>query len=327
VPLIVEKLEAHGFKGTFFVSPYCPPQLKDKMLSNLNFLISKGHDLQLHTHPAPIDPLRPYLNQYTKAEKREIIDSGIRTLVEAGAPAPIAHRAGSLSIDEETLRLLPELGIYIDSSIYSRFPNCAVSLPENLRNRFVKIDGPFQLPIFLIGTVPYIGQIGTTALQLRSTIWWQNKVALEQVADHKLPFVTLFLHFFDLFEFAKNERPFEPLRPLGPNYDNIDTLDNILRMLKTDPRFKVVTVRELWDIHTGDPNTLEGPSFVPYTGLIPTYVKCWKLFFSASFLCTIVVLTPLVFVGIGLCVVLWKIRVRRLARKYLNPKVTNHQTG
>ena len=74
VPLIVDKLEAHGFKGTFFVSPYCPAQLKDKMFSNLNFLISRGHDIQLHTHPAPIDPLRPYLNQYTKAEKREIIE-------------------------------------------------------------------------------------------------------------------------------------------------------------------------------------------------------------------------------------------------------------
>ncbi|MGO8880127.1 MAG: hypothetical protein ACLQMS_11540 [Desulfomonilaceae bacterium] len=316
VPLIAEKLEAHGFKGTFFVSPYCPPQLKDKMFSNLKFLISRGHDLQLHTHPAPIDPRRPFLNQYTKPEKREILATGIKTLREAGAPSPVAHRAGNLSIDEETLQLLPEFGIYIDSSIYDRWADCKVCIPKNYTNRFVKIDGPYQLPIFLIRTLPYVGEVGTTALQLRSTIWWQQKVALEQVADHKLPLVTLFLHFFDLFKFVENERPFEPLRPLGPDYDNINALDNILDMLETDTRFKVVTARELWDIHSRDPNSLDGPSFVPYPGLLPTYAKCWKLFSSVSILGKIFALTPLVFIGIIIFLaLLWTTKARRRIRK------------
>lgn len=311
VPLIVDKLEARGFKGTFFVSPYCPPQLKENMFSNIGFLISKGHDVQLHSHTDTIDLTRDGLKEYTKEEKREILVTGVRILQDAGALAPVAHRAGNLSIDEKTLQLLPEFGIHMDSSIYPRWFLSEVSLPENYINRFVKIGGLYQLPIFLIGTVPYIGEIGKTALQLTSTIWWQQKVALQQVADHKLPLVTIFLHYFDLFKFEKNEKPFEPLRPVGPNYDNINALDNMLDMLKNDTRFKVVTARELWNIHTRDPSALNGPSFVPYTGLLPTYVRCWNFFFSDSMLPKIVVLAPLVFIGAIVSLVLFSKRPRR----------------
>jgi peptidoglycan/xylan/chitin deacetylase (PgdA/CDA1 family) len=316
VPLIVRKLEAHGFRGTFFVSPYCPPQLRDKMFSNLNFLISRGHDIELHTHTEVLDPLRPNLSQFTQSEKRQILTMGIKTLQEAGAPAPVAHRAGRLSIDEETLKLLPELGIFIDSSIYPRWPDSQVSLPDDFINRFVKIGGAYQLPIFLIRTLPFVGEIGTTAFQLGSTIWLQQKAALEQVAERKLPLVTIFLHFFDFFDNPKIDKPFEPLRPSGPNYENIDAFDNILTMLENDTRFKVVTVRELWDIHAKDPNSLDGPSFVPYPGLLPTYLKCWKFFFSNSPLCKIVVVTPLVLSGfIALLAVLLATKVRRRMRK------------
>jgi hypothetical protein len=250
------------------------------------------------------------MNQYTKEEKREILEKGMRILQEAGAPAPIAHRAGSLSIDEETLQLLTELGIQMDSSIYARWHDCPLRIPENLINRFVKIGGPYQLPIFIIGTIPFIGEIGTTALQLRTTIWRQQKIALQKVADRKLPLVTIFVHYNDLFNYNIPDKPFQSLIPVGPNHDNIDAFDNILSMLQTDTRFKVVTARELWDIHIKDPNALDGPSFVPYTGLIPMWFKCWKLFHSTGFLCKIVAVAPVVFVIFVVLGLLWTIKAR-----------------
>jgi peptidoglycan/xylan/chitin deacetylase (PgdA/CDA1 family) len=282
VPLIVEMLNARGFKGTFFVSPYYPAQLKGKMLENLRYLVSSGHDLQLHTHVEPIDPLRPELTQYSASEKKEILGLGIDTLMRAGANPPIAHRAGNLAIDGEILRLLPELGICIDSSIYHRWNKSSLLVPKNLRNRFVRIGGVYQLPIFLIKIMPLIGQRGLTSFQLNSTIWSQHSVVLKKVADNKSPLVTILVHFFDLYKFARNEKPFEPLRPLSPNYEKINELKNILDMLKADTRFQVVTVRELWDIHYQNPNALDRPSYVPYTGLIPTFIKCCKLVASES---------------------------------------------
>jgi peptidoglycan/xylan/chitin deacetylase (PgdA/CDA1 family) len=310
VPLIVEKLEAHGFKGTFFVSPECFPDQQEKMFSNLRFLVSRGHDVELHPHLNNISSVKVLMNQYTQEEKREILEKGMRILQEAGAPAPIAHRAGSLSIDEETLQLLTELGIQMDSSIYARWHDCPLQIPENLINRFVKIGGPYQLPIFIIGTIPFIGEIGTTALQLRTTIWRQQKIALQKVVDHKLPLVTIFVHYNDLFNYNLPDKPFQSLVPVGPNHANIDAFDNILNMLQTDTRFKVVTARELWNIHLKDPNAFDGPSFVPYTGLIPMWFKCWTLFYSTGALCKIVAVAPVVFVILAVLGLLWAIRTR-----------------
>jgi peptidoglycan/xylan/chitin deacetylase (PgdA/CDA1 family) len=178
-PLIVEKLEANGFKGTFFVSPYCPAHLKNKTLSNVKFLLAHGQDVQLHTHPYVFDPSGKDLSMCSKDEKREILAAGIELLQEAGAPRPIAHRAGQLCIDQETLELLAESGIPIDSSIYAHFADCGAHLPKNVINRFARIGDVYELPIFLIGTLPYIGHTGAMALQLDSTTWWQQKLALE----------------------------------------------------------------------------------------------------------------------------------------------------
>ena len=294
VPLIVEKLEANGFKGTFFVSPYCPAHLKKKMLSNLKFLLAHGQDIQLHTHPDVFDPSRRDLSLYSKDEKREILATGIRVLQDAGAPRPIAHRAGQLCIDQETFDLLAELGIPIDSSIYTHFADCGAPFPENVVNRFAKIGDVYELPIFLIRTVPYIGRAGTMALQLDSTTWWQQKLALEQVADRKLPLVTILLHFFSLCDRVTPDRCFDPFKVIGPNEYNIRALDNILRMLKTDKRFKVVTIRELWDIHNRDPSQIDGPSFMPYPGLLPTYARSWKYLYEGRVTNIIVVVSPLI---------------------------------
>jgi peptidoglycan/xylan/chitin deacetylase (PgdA/CDA1 family) len=277
VPLIVEMLNSRDFKGTFFVSPYYPEQLKSKMFQNLRYLVSSGHDLQLHTHVEPIDPLRPELTQYSASEKREILTLGIDTLIQAGANPPIAHRSGNLAIDREILQLLPELGICIDSSIYHRWNSSSLLVPENLRNCFVRIDGPYQLPIFLIKIMPLIGPRGLTSFQLNSTIRSQHSATLKKVADNGSPLVTILVHFFDLYKFARNEKPFDPLRPLSPNFEKINELTNILDMLKSDSRFQVVTVRELWAIHNQNPNALDGLSYVPFTGLMPTVIKCCKM--------------------------------------------------
>jgi|GEM_PF-1499285 len=309
IPLIVEKLRAHGFNGTFFVAPYCPADLKNKMLSNLKFLLAHGQDVQLHTHPDVFDPSRKNLSMYSKNEKREILATGIRVLQEAGAPRPIAHRAGQLCIDQEMFELLAEFGIPIDSSIYTHFVDCGAPLPENVINRFAKIGDVYELPIFLIRTVPYIGHAGTTALQFDSTTWWQQKLALEQVADRKLPLVTIFLHFFSLYDRVTPDKRFDPFKVLGPNDCNIRALDNILRMLKTDERFKVVTIRELWDIHNQDPSQLDGPSFIPYPGLLPTYARSWKYLFNGSVTNIIVLVSPLIPLSVAVILALmWRKR-------------------
>lgn len=309
VPLIVDKLEKHGFKGSFFVSPYVPARLEDKMLANLRYLISRGQDLQLHTHPDSFDSKRPLLCDYSVEERRRILDHGVKTMVRAGARPPVAHRAGNLSIDEDTLRILPEFGIHLDSSIYHRSAYCRVELPESQVNRIAEVCGVYELPIMLIRTVPFAGGFGTTALQLDSTVWQQQKVALEEFAAHNVPVVVFFLHFFSFCKVEPAKHPFEPLIMTGIRPDKIAEFDNILELISRDERFNVVTVSRFWDIFRKNPERFETASFIPFPGLVPTYIKCLK-YSGESFPAAIVAVTPFAFL-LAVVLVVWSLRIRK----------------
>jgi peptidoglycan/xylan/chitin deacetylase (PgdA/CDA1 family) len=311
VPLLAQKLEQYGLKGTFFVSALCPPNLRDAMFANLRFLVSRGHDLELHPHPDSIDYSRPLLTMYSIEDRKKILQTAIDNIKLAGAPSPIAHRAGAWAIDWETLKLLPDFGIMMDSSIFPEDPRCQVPLPKNLANRFVKIGGVYQLPITLIRRVPFIGYAGTTALDIDRTIWEEQESALKQIADQHVPVVTFFLHFSSLYHYIPSPIPYQPHTVTGPNEENIKKLDDFLKLVTTDTRFKVVTARELWQIFQKSPQELEGPSFVPYTGMWLTYLKAWKYFLGHSILNKIVALAPIAFVIGLLTAIIYLLRVRR----------------
>ena len=316
VPLIAEKLEQYGLKGTFFVSSFCPQNLSDKMFSNLRFLVSRGHDLELHPHPDALDPNRLLFTAYSTEERRRILETAIENIKRAGSQPPIAHRAGAYAIDQETLALLPQFGILMDSSIFPVDSRSKVPLPENLANRFVKIGGLYQLPITLIRRVPFIGYAGMTALDLDRTIWEEQEEALKQIADHGLPVVTFFLHFNSLYHYISSTVPYEPLTATGPRGENIAKLDNVLKLVTADRRFKVVTARELWQIFQERPQELQGPSFVPYTGLWLTYLKAWKDFSGHGLTNKIVAIAPIAFVVALLIVALHLLRMKLARRRF-----------
>jgi peptidoglycan/xylan/chitin deacetylase (PgdA/CDA1 family) len=315
VPLIAEKLEEYGLKGTFFVSSFCPPNLTAKMFSNLRFLVSRGHDLELHPHPDALDPNRLLFTAYSMEERRSIMETAIENIKKAGAQPPIAHRAGAYAIDQETLNLLPQFGILMDSSIFPVDSRSKLPLPDNLANRFVKIGGLHELPITLIRRVPFIGYAGMTALDLDRTIWEEQEEALKQIADHGLPVVTFFLHFNSLYHYICSAVPYEPLTATGPREENIAKLDNVLKLVTADRRFRVVTARELWQVFQERPQELQGPSFIPHTGLWLTYLKAWKDFFRHGITNKIVAIAPIAFVVALLIVVVQLIRMKLASQR------------
>jgi peptidoglycan/xylan/chitin deacetylase (PgdA/CDA1 family) len=316
VPLIAEKLEQYGMRGTFFVNSFCPQNLTDKMFSNLGFLVSRGHDLELHPHPDALDPNRLLFTAYSMEERRKILETTIENIRRAGAQPPIAHRAGAYAIDHETLGLLPQFGILMDSSIFPVDSRSKVPLPENLANSFVKIGGLYELPITLIRRVPFIGYAGMTALDLDRTIWEEQEEALKQIADHGLPVVTFFLHFNSLYHYISSTVPYEPLTATGPREENIAKLDKVLKLVAADRRFKVVTARELWQIFQERPQELQGPSLVPYTGLWLTYLKAWKDFSGHGISNKIVAMAPIAFVVALLAVVVHLLRMKLASRRF-----------
>jgi len=293
---LAEKLEQYGLKGTFFVNPLCPSGLVDTTISNLGLLHSRGHDLELHPHPDAIDPSRPILTMYSTEERKRILSTAINIIRRAGAPFPIAYRAADYSIDRETLRLLPEFGIGMDSSIFPGDSRTDVQLPENLVNRFVKIEGVRELPITIVRRVPLIGFAGMVALDIDKTIWVEQQSALRQIAERGLPVATYFINFTSFFRRDRSALPSNGHKAIRPNQENIGKLENVLKLVTSDKRFIVITARELWLLSQDRPQELEGPPFVPYTGLWLTYLKAWKHFSGHSMDNKMVAIAPIVLI-------------------------------
>ncbi len=94
VPLLAEKLEQYGLKGTFFVSPLCPHDLTDTMFSNLRFLVSRGHDVELHPHPDSIDFSRLLMTMYAIEERRKILQTAIDNIKRRVLHPPLPIERG-----------------------------------------------------------------------------------------------------------------------------------------------------------------------------------------------------------------------------------------
>ena len=119
----LDQLRRHGLRATFFVDPM--PALAyglEPVRRMVAPILAAGQEVQLHIHPAWHDlargreQLRFELSDFTFEEQSDLIATARDLLVAAGAPAPVAFRAGSYAANGDTLRALAALGIAYDSS-------------------------------------------------------------------------------------------------------------------------------------------------------------------------------------------------------------------
>ncbi|MCU6453650.1 polysaccharide deacetylase [Sphingomonas sp. A2-49] len=122
----LERLARHGLKACFFVDPM--PALVfglEPIRRMIDAIRSADQEVQLHLHPqwagaqagdrgARQAPVQLY--RYTRDEQAALIARATELLVAAGAPHPIAFRAGCYAANDDTLRALASLGFTYDSS-------------------------------------------------------------------------------------------------------------------------------------------------------------------------------------------------------------------
>jgi peptidoglycan/xylan/chitin deacetylase (PgdA/CDA1 family) len=122
----LEQLKRHGLKACFFVDPM-PAMVYglDWVKRIVAAVLEGGQEVQLHCHPnwaraKAGDGGASYadfeLIDYDYREQIELIAGASDMLVAAGAPEPVAFRAGSYSASDDTLGALAELGFLYDSS-------------------------------------------------------------------------------------------------------------------------------------------------------------------------------------------------------------------
>lgn len=120
------ELARHDLKACFFVDPM--PAITFGMAPvrrMIETILEAGQEVQLHIHPnwtgakagdRGAAHARFELFDYSLAEQLDLLGQARDLLIEAGAPRPIAFRAGSYAANDDTLTALAMLGFSYDSS-------------------------------------------------------------------------------------------------------------------------------------------------------------------------------------------------------------------
>lgn len=191
------RLAEHRLKATFFVDPM--PACRwgiEPVRRMIAPILAAGQQVQLHIHPQWTAPDQVFeLTALGEADQRRMIATARDLLIEAGAPPPIAFRAGSYAANDATLRAAAALGLAYDSShdgSAQPWPS-AVGLPATLIAP-VRHAGLIEVPVTQIGDGP--GAL--RHLQLCAVSSGEMAAALEHAARCAHPLVTIVSHSFEL---------------------------------------------------------------------------------------------------------------------------------
>ena len=123
----MDVFDRHGLTGVFFVDPM-PALLwgTEAIAAIVRPVLARGHEVQCHVHaewlqfaPAgnPLGlPAHRNIADYEFEQQVQLLTYARDVLVEAGAPAPIAFRAGNYGANDDTLRALRWAGMRYDTS-------------------------------------------------------------------------------------------------------------------------------------------------------------------------------------------------------------------
>ena len=200
----------HGLKAVFFIDPL-PALVWGQCAVDdvVGPILAGGHEVQLHLHTewlefAADNPLGGltglHIKDFSRAEQAVLIDYGIARLIEAGAPRPIAFRAGNYGANDDTLSALADCGIAWDSSFAPGFvaSDCAIGLEPGACAPVLR-HGVAELPAAAIAGPRggwRHGQI--TALSLA-----ELQAATRHAAAADWPALVLVSHSFELFDRAR----------------------------------------------------------------------------------------------------------------------------
>ncbi|HYE28219.1 MAG TPA: polysaccharide deacetylase [Allosphingosinicella sp.] len=198
IPYQLARLAAHGLKACFFVDPM--PALVygiEPIRRMIEPILAAGQEVQLHLHPCWADPARPVfeLSGLEPERQLELIRTARNLLVEAGAPSPIAFRAGGYAADRATLQALAALGIAYDSSHNGSHHPSPSALPLDPRRIApAALDGVVEIPVTQIGQRAG----GLRHLQICAVSFGETRAALLHATACGHPVVTIVGHSFEL---------------------------------------------------------------------------------------------------------------------------------
>jgi hypothetical protein len=196
----------HGIQAVFFVDPM--PALVWGVASIEDVvgpILDAGQDVQLHCHTEwlalagdanPLGSRRTGQNlfDFPFDEQAQILEYARDTLIAAGAPMPVAFRAGNYGANDDTLRALAQLGIAYDTSHCPALAGASrISLGPEVRDP-VCHQRVVEVPVGSIGTLGG----GQRHAQITALSLAEMRAAIDHAATTGRETFTFVTHSFEL---------------------------------------------------------------------------------------------------------------------------------
>ncbi|MBI5140566.1 MAG: hypothetical protein HZA20_00035 [Nitrospirae bacterium] len=258
-----------GAVVTFFVSVYEHRRLGMEPVRKVCADIdSRGHEVQLHTHPNWIYDHR-FMWGYPLAKQVELIAEGRDVIQSCIGRYPIAHRAGGFGADTNTLLALGENGIMVDSTFlngeYSRLDPAA--FPPNGVGVH---NGVLEIPVSVFEQFRVGGFRPVKPFDINTNSLSEMIFLLDHAKRMRFPVVNLLMHSFSFVNRSKDRRT------ITPNTHDMNKFERLLEYMQNDGGFEVIGIGRYYEIlrASGAKPPLEGG--MPVSGVARTVARACR---------------------------------------------------
>lgn len=256
VPLIMDILEEHELRGTFFTEVLARDVVDSRELSDSYMPIFKrGHDVQLHLHPVfhyygqvtagrlHRDELPPHMDLIGSLPfdiQIELLKKGISIFHEIFGIQPKAFRAGVYGASLSTLDALSQVGISYDSSFNSCSLATSCLIDHKPTNTPWRRGNVWEIPVTTFETGAWRMR-GFKPLEVSAVSLWEMQRVLEQSERLGQEIVVVILH-----SFAFLKRADVQFRKMRPDNLVIKRFQGLCRFLRANRhQFRVHTFSDL----------------------------------------------------------------------------------
>ncbi|WP_162300102.1 polysaccharide deacetylase family protein [Kineobactrum sediminis] len=256
LPVILDILDHHGVRATFFVEALQASWFGLEEMGRIVELLSAcGHEIQLHLHPAwlifdkpdwishigrepPRAAVHDTLINLSHERVTEIIQRGKAAFVAWGQPEPVALRTGSLFMERHLYSIFRASGLTVSSSV-----GLGIHQPEDhamkLFQRPRLLDGVLEIPVSSYIGTDHLLRHKTRLATLIGMGLREQRTWLAQAAAEETPVLVLLSH---ASEFHK------PKSVDGSYQRNTLTerkFEQLCHQLTQSPSLKPVTISEI----------------------------------------------------------------------------------
>jgi hypothetical protein len=274
-PLIMDILEQHGLRGTFFIEMLATHVVPEQQLADAyGEIVRRGHDPQLHLHPVyhyhrlfrrkaisreQLPPRMDLIGSLPLEMQLQLLEEGSRLFHQFAGRAPLAFRAGCFGGSSSTLAALSKLGLRYDSSFNAAFlgSSCLMDSHRPINTPWHD-NGVWEVPVTNFETGLWKMR-GFKPLDIGAVSLPEMKRVLEEAERLEMRTVVFLMHSFTLFKKADPQ-----FRSLRPDRLVIRRFRELCKFLgESSGRLKVVTFADKPDF-----SSASRPSAVPRVGAL-----------------------------------------------------------